>query len=281
MNFDNIFKPTSQKGRNIAEWERSINREFNSQINYKKCASLTRVESCDMDGGHRFVANQLIRKGTHVGVYKGDVYHADDPRCNKNYSMQLPDQDIGNGMSGYVIDTSSWLHKKNANLAYVNHSCENGNIEIESYLLRTKINAKTFISAYFLVGIALKDIKKDEELLYNYDGDFDADGVNYFDTRKKTMAKLRANEKQFPGKVKMCKCNNGVCPRKFYFIEYDPPVRDEVELQGSSDDDYYDDDDDDDDDYDDETTLYRDGGKSNREASREARQKRMRDRVKY
>jgi hypothetical protein len=48
----------------------------------------------------------------------------------------------------------------------------------------------------------------------------------------------------------------------------------EAKLQGSSDDDNYDDDDD-------ETTLYQDGGKSNREASGQARQKRMRDRVKY
>jgi len=275
MNFDNIFKPTSQKGRNIAKWERSINRAFNMQINYQTCASLTRVESCGMDGKHSFVANQPIPRGTCVGVYKGDVYHENDPRRNQNYSMQPPDQDIGNGMSGYVIDTSAWLHKKKCNLAYVNHSCENGNIEIEHYPLRTKINAKTSISAYFLIGIALRDINKDEELLYNYDGEFDADGENYFDTRHKTMAKFRAYKEQFPGKVKMCKCNNSACPRNFYFIEYDPPVRGEAELQGSSDDDDYNDDDDD------ETTLHQDGGKSNREASSEARQKRMRDKAKY
>jgi hypothetical protein len=274
MNFDNIFKPTSQKGRNIAKWERSINRAFNMQINYQTCASLTRVESCGMDGRHKFVANQSIPKGTCVGVYKGDVYHENDPRRNRNYSMQPHRQDIGNGMSAYTIDTSAWLHKKKCNLAYINHSCENGNIEIENYQLRTKINAKTSISAYFLIGIALRDINKNEELLYNYDGEYDADGENYFDTWHKTIAKHRANEQQYPGEVKMCKCNNGDCPNKFYFIEYDPPVRDEAELQGSSDDDDYNDDDD-------ETTLYQDGGKSNREASSEARRKRMRDRGNY
>lgn len=177
--------------------------------------------------GKMAVATANISANTFIGRYHGEVA---ERTVSPNYTIDLGKfnfSNYGKSMSktatAYVLDGSSLKNKKH-NITFFNHSCKNFNCYMMAMehsklvyyrargggVLRSKRLTCSYVAAF-----ASRDIKKGEELLFNYDSERLGAGPFYFDTKTKQLATLKKSP--LKGTVIRCKCE-ARCPN--WFIQY-------------------------------------------------------------
>jgi hypothetical protein len=229
MGFSNLGLDKDQLGC-VRQWEKCILTDLPMGLTFDQVNKLTRVEE-DARFGKKFTAAENIPKNSVVGWYKGDVFKKNDPRANINYVVELPPQDIGQGRQSYWLDGSRWLHKKESNIIFMNHSCLDFNCEMHSVVLPARVYHKKdsdglyhprSITASYIIGITIRDILAGEDLLSNYDGGSNivANSPNkfhFFDTELNQRKSLRC--KKQTDMIRPCECRPEGCPLNYFYVQ--------------------------------------------------------------
>ena len=165
--------------------------------------------------GKMGVATRDIPKDTFIARYKGGVVV---DQVSPNYAIDLGEFNLdangkpkkGNSGTEYMVD-ASLVKSTKGNASIFNHSCRKFNCELvgEEHSKRVSyqqhgVCKSKLLTCSYIAAFTLREIKKGEEILLNYDSERKGAGPFYFDTKAKTQALLKKSE--FVGKTTRCLC---------------------------------------------------------------------------